>query len=76
MSLEYRVGQSFRLKDHNVEERMIQEGRTFLKGLQSFTDFASLRKGDERRALDGENLSRAQKKETWSETGVERKERR
>ncbi|GFU21566.1 hypothetical protein TNCV_3827661 [Trichonephila clavipes] len=27
------------------------------------------------RALDGENLRRALKKETWSEIGVERKER-
>ncbi|GFV20717.1 hypothetical protein TNCV_777621 [Trichonephila clavipes] len=30
----------------------------------------------ERRALDGENLRRGLKKETWSEIGVESKERR
>ncbi|GFX19093.1 hypothetical protein TNCV_3012371 [Trichonephila clavipes] len=29
-----------------------------------------------RRTLDGENSRRAQKKETWTEIGVERKERR
>ncbi|GFX27901.1 hypothetical protein TNCV_3083241 [Trichonephila clavipes] len=32
--------------------------------------------GDVKRALDGENLRRALRKETWSEIGVKRKERR